>query len=95
MSKGLRFEWDPRKALSNKVKHGISFEEACQVFGDRLAITISDPDHGTEEGLREMTIGATGKMRIVVVSHLTNDGAIRIISARKAAAQEIKQYNER
>ncbi len=24
----LRFEWDPKKALSNKRKHGVSFEEA-------------------------------------------------------------------
>jgi len=94
MAKGLRFEWDPRKAQINKTKHGISFEEASQVFGDRLAITIPDPDHGSIDELREITIGSTGKMRIAVVAHLTDDGSIRIISARKADARELARYNE-
>ena len=40
MPKELHFHWDPRKSLSNKSKHGISFEEASQIFGDKLAITI-------------------------------------------------------
>ena len=34
------FEWDPKKAGSNKVKHGVSFEQACNVFKDPRAITI-------------------------------------------------------
>jgi uncharacterized DUF497 family protein len=93
VAKGLRFEWDSRKALSNKDKHGVAFEEACEVFGDALAITIPDPDHSGEE-YREVTIGQTGKQRIVVVSHTQRDGTIRIISARKADRQEINQYNE-
>jgi uncharacterized protein len=93
MAKGLRFEWDPRKALSNKTKHGVSFEEAADVFGDVVAITIADPDHGADE-TREVTIGQTGKLRIVVVSHTQRDGTIRIISARKADRSEILQYNE-
>ena len=94
MAKGLKFEWDCRKALSNNEKHGISFEEACQALGDILAITIPDPDHGDHQELREVTIGASGKHRIVVVSHTSRDGTIRIISARKADRSEINQYNE-
>jgi uncharacterized DUF497 family protein len=30
-----RFTWDPAKATSNFRKHGVSFEEALTVFGDR------------------------------------------------------------
>jgi uncharacterized DUF497 family protein len=30
----LTFEWDPRKARTNLVKHGIAFEEAATIFGD-------------------------------------------------------------
>ena len=33
---GQRFVWDIDKASTNLVKHGISFEEACQVFFDPL-----------------------------------------------------------
>lgn len=94
MIKGLHFSWDQRKSLTNKAKHGITFEEASQVFGDKLAITISDPDHGSDDEIREMTIGSTGKMRIVVVSHVSHVGIIRIISARKASSSEVRQYNE-
>ena len=94
MPKGLRFHWDLRKALSNKAKHGVTFAEACQIFADVFAITIPDPDHGSDDELREVTIGSTGKSRIVVVAHVMADGVIRIISARKANAQETKLYNE-
>ena len=27
----IKFEWNEQKNTSNKVKHGISFEEACSV----------------------------------------------------------------
>jgi uncharacterized DUF497 family protein len=94
VTKGLHFSWDQRKSLTNKAKHGITFEEESQVFGDKLAITISDPDHGSDDEIREMTIGSTGKMRIVVVSHVSHVGIIRIISARKASSSEVRQYNE-
>jgi hypothetical protein len=36
----LRFWWDPRKAAVNVRKHGVTFEEAATVFGDRLSVTI-------------------------------------------------------
>jgi uncharacterized DUF497 family protein len=28
---GIRFEWDGQKASKNLRKHGITFEEACEV----------------------------------------------------------------
>lgn len=34
---GYLFEWDTRKAASNARKHGVTFDEACTVFGDPLA----------------------------------------------------------
>ena len=95
MPKGLRFQWDSRKSLKNKGKHNVSFEEAAQVFGDSMAITIQDPDHGNDDEIREITIGQSGKNRILAVSSTERDGAIRIISARKAEKHEINQYNER
>ena len=41
----FRFEWDYRKAESNVLKHGVSFEEAVSVFADVMALTFSDSDH--------------------------------------------------
>ncbi|HKO31712.1 MAG TPA: BrnT family toxin [Nitrospiraceae bacterium] len=45
----LRFEWDGRKALTNQVKHGVSFEEAMTVFSDPLARIFDDPDRSVAE----------------------------------------------
>jgi hypothetical protein len=43
------FEWDPNKARSNQVKHGISFEEAATVFRDPQALSIFDDEHSSNE----------------------------------------------
>lgn len=39
----LRFEWDARKALINRTKHSVSFEEAVTVFADPFARIFDDP----------------------------------------------------
>jgi len=38
----LRFEWDERKSLQNKRKHGVSFEEAETVFSDDYGLLINN-----------------------------------------------------
>ena len=35
----IEFEWDPVKAESNVVKHGVSFAETITVFGDPLEVS--------------------------------------------------------
>ena len=45
----IEFAWDRRKARSNLVKHGVSFEEAQTVFLDESARLIDDPDHSGDE----------------------------------------------
>ena len=42
---GPIFEWDRRKAASNRRKHGVSFEEALTVFADPLARIFEDEGH--------------------------------------------------
>jgi uncharacterized DUF497 family protein len=39
------FEWNPKKAAANLRDHGVSFEEATEVFGDPLSLNMPDPDH--------------------------------------------------
>lgn len=91
--KNVIFEWDASKAISNRKKHGVSFEQAVAVFRDPLALTFEDPDHSEDEN-REITIGHTEDTVLVLVSHTERKGRIRIISARKATRQERKQYEE-
>ncbi|WP_445243996.1 BrnT family toxin [Microcoleus sp. OTE_8_concoct_300] len=87
----MKFHWDSNKASSNAKKHGVSFEEAVTVFGDPLAITISDPDHSLGE-IRLLTIGQSILQRLLVVSHTEREGEVRLISARLATRQERRNY---
>jgi len=61
-------EWDDKKALSNKRKHGVSFEEAVAALEDPLSITFHDPDHSLDEG-RFLTFGHDSSGRILMVAH--------------------------
>lgn len=87
----MEFEWDPNKADSNLVDHGISFEEAATVFGDPLSRTNYDPDHSAEED-RYVTMGGSAAGHLLVVSHTDRGESIRIISARRATRRERKAY---
>ncbi|RJX25217.1 MAG: BrnT family toxin [Desulfurivibrio sp.] len=91
------FEWDPDKAKINKEKHGVSFEEAATVFLDPHARTIFDPDHSEIEN-RWITLGISQNGKLLVTCHTFNNengtAIIRIISSRKAAKTEKKQYGE-
>jgi uncharacterized protein len=89
----LRFEWDARKALTNQVKHSISFEEAMSVFADPLARIFDDPDHSIAES-REIIIGLTQKQRLLVVCFTEYSNTVRIFSARKAIRWERQDYEE-
>jgi hypothetical protein len=89
----MNFEWDPRKARKNLKKHGVSFTEAGTVFGDDLATTVPDPDHSEDED-RFITIGWSGRRRLLMISHTDRDDHIRIISARELTPRERKAYEE-
>ena len=43
------FEWDQAKAVENRRKHGVSFDEATEAFGDPLALNMPDPNHAARE----------------------------------------------
>ena len=90
----LSFKWDPRKAATNRRKHGVSFEEAATVFSDDRALVIGDPDHSEAED-RFVLLGVSATLRVLVVVHCYREGdaRIRLISARKATRSERAQYD--
>ncbi len=89
----LNFEWDKKKADSNRKKHGIGFEEASTGFGDPRSLTIPDPDHSHTEA-RFVLLGksSTGKLLVVVFTERGDN--IRIISTRAANRKERGMYEE-
>lgn len=89
----LKFEWDPRKAVSNLSRHGVSFQETLTAFADPLARIFDDEDHSVEEQ-REIIIGHSAKERLLVVCFTVQAKSVRIFSARKATRRERKEYEE-
>ncbi len=89
------FDWDPKKATSNRAKHGVTFEEARTAFHDENARIIDDPDSSENEE-RFVLLGASERLRLLVVVHCIRQGGdvIRLISARKANRAERSQYEE-
>jgi hypothetical protein len=87
------FEWDSKKAASNREKHRISFAEAIGVFGDPLARIFDDPNHSDTER-REIIVGHTMGRRCLVVCFVQRGNRIRIFSARRATRQERRDYEE-
>jgi len=89
----LTFEWDSRKARANLAKHGVSFEEASTIFGDRVSLTIPDPEHSLGEE-RYVTMGKAFTKKLLVVVHTERGNNIRIISARPPSRKERKFYEK-
>jgi uncharacterized DUF497 family protein len=87
-------EWDEKKNKANKKKHGITFEEAKQIFEDPNAIEFYDSKNSTAQEDRFVCIGSIGESLIVVVVFTDRSGVVRIISARKAEPKESEVYYE-
>lgn len=80
-----RFEWDESKNADNRRKHGIGFEEAAAIFDGPILTRLDDRSY---EEIREISFGFLGAAVVVAVVHTDRDGAIRIVSARKATKRE-------
>lgn len=92
LRQGQRFVWDNAKAAANLEKHGIDFEEACEVFFDPF-LRLEDASVPNET--RDAAIGLTEDWKLVLVVHLRRENdAIRVISARAATAQERRAYED-
>jgi uncharacterized DUF497 family protein len=85
--------WDPRKAISNQKKHGISFEEAQTVLESDIQLVLEDREH---QEPRFIVLGYSKKLNLLVVvyAYLESD-VIRIISARRATRKERENYEKR
>ena len=89
----MRFEWDPKKAASNLIKHGVTFAEALTVFADPLACIFDDNDHSAREP-REIIDGHSARGRLLCICFTERAASVRIIGARKTTRMERLDYEE-
>jgi uncharacterized DUF497 family protein len=89
------FDWDSRKAKSNRLKHGVSFEEAATAFLDPVGLDGEDGEHSESEE-RRLRLAKSSLGRILVIAYTfrrkDDEEVTRIISARRASRKERKKY---
>ena len=86
----MRFEWDPKKGLTNLSKHGIDFETARDLWQDGQRVEIHAP-HPVED--RRIVIAKLGEKLWTAIYTVRGD-QIRIISVRRARRREAALYEE-
>jgi hypothetical protein len=92
----MHYEWDERKNRENIRKHGVSFQDAQEVFHDPFHLSLLDERFDYLEE-RWITIGLTRGKQIIVIGHLyylkeNGDEIIQIKTARKATNKEREHY---
>ena len=90
---GIRFDWDSNKTETNLRKHGIAFENACEVFFDPFLRMMEQEIHNGQ--MREAVVGMTVNWRLLYVIYtMLKEDIFRIISARPVTRHERQQYEE-
>jgi uncharacterized DUF497 family protein len=87
----MKFAWDPRKAVENRKKHGVTFEEAATCFSDDHALFLEEIVH--PERIVVIATSERERLLFTVFAELHGD-TIRIISARRVTPPERRRYEE-
>lgn len=88
------FEWDTGNINKSFQKHGITPNEAEQVFLDNDILFLEDIKHSQKEDRFE-AIGKIIKGDILFLAFTVRKDKIRIISARKANKKERRRYEQK
>lgn len=91
MASGPVFEWDDRKAKANEAKHGVTFEEAMNLWLDAARAVEFDVTRDADGEHRTKRIGLI-ENRLFAVTFTMRGTAIRLISARRANAGETREW---
>ena len=84
----MEFDFDPQKSASNRIKHGIDFNEAQQLWNDADLIEIPVK---TSDEARYLVIGMiSGTHWSGIITY--RGEKIRIISVRRSRKEEVHLY---
>lgn len=86
------FEWDAGNARKNE-KHGVTQQEAEQVFLNQPLLALEDPKHSGAED-RFHALGKTDEGRGLHISFTVRGNLIRVVSARPMHRKERAIYAE-
>ena len=87
----MRFSWDEQKNAANKKNHGVSFEEASELFHSDGYLEIFDEAHSIDED-RFIAVGPIKRGLVLVVYTERDLETARFTSARWATKREAGMY---
>lgn len=85
----MRFEYDENKSNSNKLKHGIDFEEAKALWDDPYSFEL--PSIKSEDEERFLVLGQIDSKNYTAIVTYRKDFT-RIISVRRSRQKEVQLY---
>jgi len=88
----MRFEFDPKKSRDVRRKHGVSLEEAQEIFDQAYLV-----DQKNDDPKQYRAIGWCGGHLCAVIFELRHDSEgeyCHLVTAWKATQQEEKSYAE-
>ncbi len=90
----MQFEWDENKASTNEAKHGVSFDDAIEVFSDPYAMEDIDVAHSTDDETRYTITGLASPGLLFVIYTEPQTDVIRIIHVRRAEKWMVDRYEQ-
>lgn len=94
LSKITGFEWDKGNVDKSFDKHGITPNEAEEIFIDENLWLQDDVNHSQREE-RFTAIGKTTQNNMLFIAFTVRGTKIRIISARRANIKERREYEKK
>jgi uncharacterized DUF497 family protein len=86
----VKFEFDSEKNTRNKIKHGIDFVEAQELWLEKR-IEIEAKLGGGE--IRYAVLGTIKRLHYTIIITYRGD-SVRLISARRSSSKEIAIYEQ-
>lgn len=90
----IAFEWDKGNIDKSLKKHGVTNEEAEEVFTDKEILVFGNIKHSTEIEKRYLALGKVELSKKLFVSFTVRGKKVRVISARLMSRKERKIYEK-
>jgi len=87
------FQWDKGNLDKSYAKHGITPQEAEEIFLDENLLILEDVKHSQNEE-RFTAIGKTTSAKLLFAAYTSRKEGLRIISIRKANKKEKQIYEK-
>lgn len=89
----ITFDWDEGNVSKNFIKHGVSIQEAEEMFYNKPLAIVDDSIHSARE-IRLHAFGKTKVNRKLFAAFTIRDNKVRIISIRDMKRKERLYYEK-